>query len=369
MKNVYGKLILFFILFYLALLLPAQNTQVRVGIDGLTHAHVHGLLQNIGKADAPVVIVGIAESNKDLAERLSREYGFDMSIVYNTVEEMIDKTEPEGVMAFNSIYQHLSTVKACAPKGIHVMVEKPLAVNLEYALEMEKLAKNNKILLLTNYETTWYPSNQKVYDMLNKEQHIGDLRKVVVCDGHEGPKEIGCNSEFLDWLTDPVQNGGGAVVDFGCYGANLMTWLMKNQRPVSVSATLQQIKPEVYPKVDDEATIIITYPKAQAIVQASWNWPFGRKDIEVYGASGYAKALDAETVLYRLPEDSNITQTRISPQYIAYNNPFHYFADAVRGNIKVKDDDLSSLANNLIVVEILDAARKSAATGKVVQCF
>ena len=92
--------------------------------------------------------------------------------------------------------------------------------------------------------------------------------------------------EFLSWLTDPKLNGAGALFDFGCYGAGLMTWLMNGEKPLTVTAVTQQIKPEIYPKVDDEATIIITYPKAQAIIQASWNWPFDRKDMEVYGATG-----------------------------------------------------------------------------------
>lgn len=366
MKNTFSK-ILFAILFsLLAISVFAQTKQVRVAIDGLTHAHVHGILQYIGKPDAPIQIVGIAESNKDLANRLAKHYGFDMDIVYDTVDEMIDKTNPQGVLAFSSIYQHLNTVKACAPKGIHVMVEKPLAVSMEHALEMAKLARENNIMLLTNYETTWYPSNHEVYNVIQNQEAIGEIRKVIVCDGHEGPKEIGCNEEFLEWLTDPVQNGGGAVVDFGCYGANLMTWLMKNQRPESVSATLQQIKPAMYPKVDDEATIVLKYPEAQAIIQASWNWPFSRKDMEVFGATGYIKALDNDNIAFRLTKEKNESKKHLSSLPVPYNDPFHYFSALINGTIKVNAEDLSSLENNLIVVEILDAARESAKSGRVV---
>ncbi|TJZ53605.1 Gfo/Idh/MocA family oxidoreductase [Sphingobacterium olei] len=351
------------LLFFMAF---AQSKPTRIGIDGLTHAHVHGALQHIRKANAAIEIVGIAEPNKDLARRLATQYGFDMHIVYDSVEEMIEKTKPEGVMAFNSIYQHLSTVKACAPRGIHVMVEKPLAVNMNHAIEMATLARAHNILLLTNYETTWYPSNQKLYNMVENDNAIGALRKVVICDGHEGPKEIGCNQEFLDWLTDPVQNGGGAVIDFGCYGANLMTWLMKNERPLSVSATLNQIKPHIYPHVDDEATIVVKYPKAQAIIQGSWNWPFSRKDMEAYGVHGYIKALDGNNISYRLKNQKSETPTRLSSESIPFDNPFNYFSAAIHNEVDVSAEDLSSLENNLIVIEILDAARESARTGKVI---
>ncbi|MDR1370062.1 MAG: Gfo/Idh/MocA family oxidoreductase, partial [Dysgonamonadaceae bacterium] len=271
-----------------------------------------------------------------------------------------------GVLAFNSIYDHLKVVEVCAPKGIHVMVEKPLAVSPEHAGKMVELAKKYKTLVLTNYETTWYPSNRKTFQIVVNERSIGDIRKVIVCDGHRGPKEIGVNVEFLEWLTDPVLNGGGAVIDFGCYGANLMTWLMKNQSPLSVSATLQQIKPEVYPKVDDEATIVLTYPKAQAIIQASWNWPFDRKDMEVYGTSGYVKALNATDFSYRLSRENAAVQEKLPALPQPVNEPFRYFAAAIRGEINVSEYDLSSPENNLLVVKILDAARRSAQTKQAV---
>ena len=80
-----------------------------------------------------------------------------------------------------------------------------------------------------------------------KEQKAGgEIRKMVAMDGHEGPKEINVQPEFLAWLTDPVKNGAGALFDFGCYGANLMTWLMDNQRPIKVTAIAQTDKPQIY---------------------------------------------------------------------------------------------------------------------------
>ena len=69
---------------------------------------------------------------------------------------------------------------------------------------------------------------------------------MVAMDGHEGPKEIKVQPEFFAWLTDPVKNGAGALFDFGCYGANLMTWLMDNQRPIKVTAIAQTDKPQIY---------------------------------------------------------------------------------------------------------------------------
>ena len=338
-------------------ILVAQHAKpFRIGIAGLTHTHVHWLL---GRAhDGDIEIVGIAEKNRDLAERFLKQHDLPMTLLYPSIDEMIEKTRPEAVTAFGSIYEHLDVVRKCAPRKIHIMVEKPLAVNLEHAREMEALVREHKVHLLTNYETTWYASNHKAYSMLPM---IGDIRKIVVHDGHPGPKEIGCNPEFLEWLTDPNLNGGGALTDFGCYGLNLATWLMKGQRPVNVLAVTQQIKPDIYPKVEDEATVILTYPKTQVIVQASWNWPYNRKDMEVYGRDAYVIA-DRETLRFREGDEKESLQD-FPALTKPHHDPFAYLAAVVRGEISPAPYDLSSLENNMIVVELLELAKKSASSG------
>jgi len=340
-----------------------QAAPLRIGVAGLTHSHVHWILGRPDRGD--IQIIGIAEPNKALAERFLKQHGLPMSLWFSSLEEMIEKTRPEAVTAFGSIYEHLAVVKACAPRGIHVMVEKPLAVSLDHAKQMQTLAKQYNIQLLTNYETTWYATNHKTFELVQQDK-LGILRKVVVHDGHEGPKEIGVNAEFLDWLTDPKQNGGGAVIDFGCYGANLITWLAKGQRPTSVMALMQQFKPDVYPNVDDEATVVLEYPGMQGIIQASWNWPFSRKDMEVYGATGYVISDSRSKLRVRLKGESNEQTETLSERQAPYDDPFALLAAIVQKKIVLPAYDLSSLENNMVVVEILDAARQSASTGKKV---
>ena len=341
-----------------------NNKPLKIGIIGLTHDHVHLLLNRQDKGD--LEIVGIVEPNRELAHRYSKRYGYSMDIVFSSMEEMIQKKKPIAVTAFGSIYEHLKVVETCAALGIHVMVEKPLAVSMEHALKMETLAKKHGIHLLTNYETTWYASNHKTFEMIENDA-IGPLRKVVVHDGHKGPSEIGISKEFLNWLTDPVQNGGGAVIDFGCYGVNLITWLNKGVKPISVTAVTQTIKPELYPLVDDEATIILKYPKMQGVVQASWNWPIGRKDMEVYGKTGYIFSDNPTDIRFRLNEREKEQREKLPSRATPYNDPFSFFVAVVNNEIKVSNTDLSSLTNNMIVVEILEAAKESAKTGKTVR--
>ena len=91
----------------------------------------------------------------------------------------------------------------------------------------------------------------------------------------------------------------------------------------------QQLQPKLYPKVDDEATIVLAYPAAQGIIQASWNWPFGRKDTYVYGERGYVYALDSRRVRTRRGDAEKETEAPDLPA--PEHDPFHYFAAVVRG--------------------------------------
>ncbi|MDX1940111.1 MAG: Gfo/Idh/MocA family oxidoreductase [Saprospiraceae bacterium] len=353
---------------FMNIFLIAQNTKtikpLRIGVVGLVHTHVHWILGRENRGD--IEIVGIVEPNRDLAQRYAKQHGYDMNIVFSTIEEMVEKTKPEAVTAFNTIYNHLKVVEYCAPRGIHVMVEKPLAVNVEHVSKMIALAKQHNILLLTNYETSWYGSNHKAFQLINEEHKIGDIRRIVFHTGHQGPIEIGCNIEFLEWLTDPILNGGGALTDFGCYGANLATWLMQGIEPESVTCITQQIKPNLYPKVEDDATIILTYPKAQVIIQASWNWSYSRKDMEVYGKHGFVHCLNDTDMRLMEDEKKGIISLKANRLPMSRDDPFAYLAGVIRGEIKIKPYDVSAMDNNEIVIKILEAAKHAAKTGKTV---
>lgn len=355
-----------FLFLFLVITLSAQTKPLRVGVVGLTHTHVHGILGR--PKDDRIQIVGIVEPDRVLAERYTTLYGYSMDLVYPTIEEMIAKTHPEAVTAFGTIYEHLAVVEKCAPQHIHVMVEKPLAVSLDHAKKMKALADKYHIQLLTNYETTWYPTVHKAYELIAQDS-IGRPVQIIIRDGHKGPKVLGISKEFLDWLIDPVKNGGGALTDFGCYGVNLSTWLQHGERPVSVTAVTQQLQPENNPKVEDEATIILTYKQVKTTVQASWNWTVGRKDMEIYGKRGIIYQDNRHDLRVRMSKGyDGFTETpyHLEERPAPYNDAFSLFAAVVRGDITLPPYDLTSLENNMIVMEILDAAKKSAAKNKTV---
>jgi predicted dehydrogenase len=134
---------------------------------------------------------------------------------------------------------------------------------------------------------------------------------------------------------------------------------MKGKAPIAVTAVTRKIKPAIYPNVDDDATILLEYEDATGIVEASWNWPFGIKDLEVFGTTGYLHAQNGTTIRERKKDSYEMVEVK-QPAYVSN---LVYLSDVLSGKIKA-ENDLSSLGNNLIVVKILEAARKSAAEGK-----
>ena len=347
------------------------GSPMRVGIVGLVHGHVEGFLK--GGALTPaggilnrpdVQLVGIVESDQKLFDSYAARYHLPGSLHFRSIQEMVSQAHPRAVLVFTAPSEHRRVIEQCAALGINVMVEKPLTISYKDAQAIQDAAQHGKIHVLVNLETSWYTSNTAAFHLL-KQDALGPIVKAVFRDGHAGPKPIGVPPEFLSFLIDPKQNGAGALFDFGCYGPNLMTWLMDGEIPLSVTAVTKQMQPNLYPKVDDEAEIILNYKNAVAIVEASWNWPFALKQMDVYGRTGYAKAIDSQRVEVRTAKDSEGQVTKAESLNAPHDDPLHYLAAVLNGEI-AEGNSLSSLKTNITVSEILDAARQSAQSGKTV---
>jgi predicted dehydrogenase len=358
-------------LFLLALLLAPlalsaqdQPQPLRVAIVGLEHGHVDGFLHAL-PAHHDVQLVGVADADASLLARYQRKFSLPETILYKSEANMIERAHPQAVLVYTPIGEHRHAIGIAAQYGVSSMVEKPLTISLDDALAIREIARTHKVHVLVNYETTWYASNKAAYDELMQHQ-LGDVRRVVIHDGHQGPKEIGVQPEFLKWLTDPDQNGAGALYDFGCYGVDLMTWLMHGQAPLAVTAVANHDKPQIYQKVDDDATIVLQYPHAQAVIQASWNWPFSRKDMEVYGATGYAITVGPDQLRLRHEHDHEEQLTTAPHLATDESNSLDYLAAVLSGRVK-DQGDLSALDTNVVVMQILDAARTSAREGRAIR--
>jgi predicted dehydrogenase len=342
----------------------SQERPLRVAIAGLNHGHVTGFFNAARRRTSDVTIVAMWDPDPALLQKYAGPNHVADDQLFTDLDKMLDAVKPEAVATFTDTYSHLRVVEAATARHIPVMMEKPLAVDVKQAHAIEQAATKYGTPVFVNYETTWYRSHGEIWNLLHEQKAGGEIRRMVAMDGHQGPKEINVQPEFFAWLSDPVKNGAGALFDFGCYGANLMTWMMDNQRPLKVTALTQTDKPDIYTHVDDEATVLLEYPKAQGVIQASWNWPVSRKDFEVYGATGYAIATGGDNLRLRLP-GAKAEEARnpppLKPQEADY---ISYLIGVARGQFKPYG--LSSLENNVIVIEILDAARESARTGRTV---
>lgn len=349
----------------------SAEVSLRVGIVGLVHEHVAAFLS--GGAMVPagpilkrpdVELVGIVEPDQALFDRYAKRFHLDPRLHFRSIAEMAARAHPQAVLVFTPPSEHRRVVEECADLGLSVMMEKPLAFRYDDALAMERAARRGKIHVLVDYETSWYGSNVHANQLL-ADGSLGALVKVVIRDGHEGPEKIGVSPEFLKWLIDSKEDGDGALTDFGCYGPDLVTAMLHGEAPLSVTAVTQHLQPELYSDVDDEADILLKYKDAVAIVQASWDWPFAVKQMDVYGRTGYAKTLDGSAMEVRLKGDKAESKEVAAAPKAPFDDPLHYLEAVLDGRVEDRGT-VSSLDTNVTVTEILDAARRSAQSGKTV---
>jgi predicted dehydrogenase len=349
----------------------ASAEPLKVGIVGLVHGHVAAFLG--GGAMTPagsilkrpdVELVGIVEPDQALFDKYAREFHLSPSLHYKSIAEMVAKAHPQAALVFTSAAEHRRVVEGCAGLGLNVMMEKPLAFSYSDALAIERAAKRGKIHVLVDFETSWYGSNAEATKLI-QDGALGPLVKAEIRDGHQGPQKIGVQPEFLKWLVDPKLDGDGALTDFGCYGPDLITAMLHGEAPLSVSAVTRRLQPELYPLVDDEADITLKYKSAVVLVEASWDWPFAVKQMDVYGRSGYAKALAPSEIEVRKEHEHAGTAEHAAAPEAPYDDPLHYLEAVLSGQVE-EGDSLSSLKTNVTVTEILDAARRSVETGKTI---
>jgi predicted dehydrogenase len=338
------------------------TAKTRLAVVGLDHDHVWSLLEDIA-GEPSAELVAIAESDPALVSRAQKEVPASVKF-YADYVAMLDQAKPEGVIVATSNDRHLEILRQCAKRHVHYSTEKPMATSAADSREMERLAQEANIKLMVNYWNAWVAPSHDLFHRVRAGE-VGPIQKIIVQYGHRGPKEIGISQQFANWLYDPVKNGGGAIMDFGCYGAELSLWL--KGRPTRVYATTRKMKVEQNNKVDDDATIVLEYPDATAIIEASWDWPYTKEQVEVFGPKG--SLLARHNTLQRRSADAHGPNVAPDGESVTLDalpketsNPISYFVDCIRNNKPIEDPVSARL--NVQVMEILDAARESARTGK-----
>jgi predicted dehydrogenase len=340
----------------------AADRKTKLAIVGLDHDHVWGLLKDLTE-EPNAELVAIADGHPELVDRAKTKVPANVKF-YVDYLQMLDEMKPDGVIVTTENDRHLEILRECAKRHINYSTEKPMATTAADAREMERLANQAGIKVMVNYWNVWVAPTHELYHRV-KDNQVGPVQKIIVQYGHQGPKEIGVSKYFADWLYDPVKNGGGAIMDFGCYGAEWAVWL--KGRPSRVSAVTQKLKVLQHNPVDDDATVILDYPDGQAIIEASWDWPYSMGQVAVFGPKGSLIATRND-LFFRSPGD-NVGKVGLEGERVALDpsprvtsNPISYFVDCIRNNKPIEDP--LSMKLNVQVMEILDAARESVRTGK-----
>ena len=338
------------------------SAKTRIAVVGLDHDHVWSLLKDINQ-EPEAELVAIAEADAVLVSRAKKEVPATV-LFFSDYVQMLEQAKPEVVIVATSNDRHLEILRQCAKRHIHYSTEKPMATTAADAREMERLASAAGIKLMVNYWNVWVAPTHTLFHKVYAGE-LGPVQKIIVQYGHRGPKEIGISKQFASWLYDPKKNGGGAIMDFGCYGAELSLWL--KGRPARVYASTRKLKVEQHNEVDDDATIVLEYPDATAILEASWDWPYTKEQIEVFGPKGSLLS-GHQTLLFRSAEahGPNVALSgepmALDPVSRETSNPISYLVDCIRNNKPIENPLAANL--NVQVMEILDAARESARTGR-----
>lgn len=341
----------------------AADSKTRIAVVGLDHDHVWGLLHDIaGEPNAE--LIAIADTHPELISKAKSQVAAGVRF-YSDYVRMLDEAKPEAVIVTTANDRHLEIVRECAKRHIHVSTEKPMATNAADAREMERLAEKAGIKLMINYWNAWTASSHALFHQVVMSNELGPVQKIIVQYGHQGPKEIGVSQQFAEWLYDPVKNGGGAIMDFGCYGAEWAVWL--KGRPTRVYATAHKLKSEQHNQVDDDATMVLEYPDATVIVEPSWDWPYGMDRVYVFGPKG--SLLATRDQLFSRTSQNSATSpdgeaVELGPVPHEMSNPIAYFVDCIRRNQAIENP--LSPRMNVEVMDILDAARESIRTQRAV---
>lgn len=344
--------------FLFALALPLAAQEYKMAVIGLEHSHVWGHLGTMIKGEQ-VKLVGIAEPNPELVAE-AKKRGATSVPFFTDYRKMLSETKPDFVWAFVPNNRHLEIVQTCAPLKIHVIFEKPLASTYKDALAIRQLAQKSGIKIMTNYQMAWWPANYTAKAQVDAGA-LGQVWRLRGIVGHGGPGSSGpANKYFFAWLTDPEKNGAGALMDFECYNALWSLWYLG--RPETVYAQVNHLRPETFPKVEDNSSMILHYKNGVGVFEGSWDLPRSFQDLEVFGLKGSINMQNGKVELRK--GRTAAQEVALQPLPPERSEPVAYMVNALKQNKAI--EGLTALDINVGVVEIIEAAKQSVKTGKAV---
>ncbi len=333
--------------------------RLRVGVLGLTHDHVWGNLDRLVQLSG-AELVGAADPHPSLREKFQQRYG--VSDLAEDYYAFLDSHDLDAVYAFADNRTSSELAVEALNRGLHAMLEKPMAPDLELADRMYSAANRSKKKLMINWPHNWSPRIRMVHKLV-KEGVVGEVFKLRYSGGHAGPREIGCSPIFCDWLYEADLNGVGALTDQGGYGATICRWFLG--KPSRVMAMGGRLTKDDISDLDN-VVMMLRYENAIAINEASWSWigGFPAAGPLVYGTEGSIAAMSArepmEVALIKKGE-TQLTEIKGDPLPEGEASASEYFVKRV-----VEDRPIEGLVSPAVcrdAQEILEAAIVSIRTG------
>jgi predicted dehydrogenase len=358
-----NNVVQFLIFGLLSLPQGAQPAQYKIAVIGLVHSHVWGHLATMVEGKT-ATLVGVSEPNPELVTE-AKKAGVPDNLFYPDYKKMLDEVKPDIVWAFVENNRHLEIAKECLPRHINLIFEKPTASTYADARQIQALAQKYNVRVMTNYQMAWWPSNYVAKDAVDKGD-IGTVYRLHGVVGHGGPGSEGARSKFFfDWLTDPVKNGAGALMDFGCYNALWSIWYLG--MPKTVYATALHLRPERFPKVEDAATLVLTYPNAVGIFEGSWNLPRSMQDLEIFGRPDGTKPPGSIYMTHggvQMQLGRNKTDLKVDPLPPDESEPVAYMVSRMQAGKPI--EGMTAIDINVKVIRIIDLAKDSIRIGREV---
>lgn len=235
----------------------------RIATLGLHHDHAWSNLEEL-QATGRAELVAAADTDAELLEHYRTRFPGN---TYSSYEELLDSEELDAVYIFASNLLSEDLTVLAAEKGLHCLVEKPMAATLAGAHRMMQAAEENSIRLMINWPFAWWPQLRHGIAMAQAGE-LGQLWQVKYRAAHQGPVELGCSKQFCEWLYDEELNGAGALMDYCCYGAVLADVLLGKPESVTGVKISTGLKPDLH--LEDNAILVLSYPHALATTEASW---------------------------------------------------------------------------------------------------
>ena len=361
---------------------------IKAVIIGFSHMHVNEVALYISEqpsfelaavADVPSAAPQIAPLRYTPTWNLENVREHYCKNIYENYKVMLDEVKPDIAFILTENVQKLVVVEECAKRGINICIEKPIAMNLEEALQMRQCIHKYEIKAIVNWPVVWRKYIHKMKAALDLKL-VGEPIKLRYINGHTGPlgkgarhRGVSANAEEMTdeqrsktwWHQDAF--GGGVFLDICCYGCLFTKWFMGDgeKRVVSYGANLNT----AFGDTDDNFAAIVKYEDKMAVLEGTWTTPravipSGPMVICTEGVimcTGGAEAAPDVKAYDIFGKEVEVPEIEFGNEL--QNMPWHYAAHIEEG---MPIHEMLDFDKNVEIMAILDAAIKSSRSGQEV---